>query len=80
MNEDTASLIAALWRACSDEARLLEACARRLERGVARAIIDPPPAARQAAWNDLLAAQRAALDATRARSAMVAVLLNGDAR
>lgn len=80
MSDDPAEAMAALWRACRDEAQLLQACVRRLEHGVARAMTNPPSPDSLAAWQDLLAAQRAALDATRARSATVAALLDGDAR
>jgi len=74
---DPADVIAALWRACRDEVQALHTSIRRLEHGVARAMADPPPPETLAAWTELLQAQRAALDATRARGALVAALLDG---
>ena len=80
MSDDPAEVMAALWRACRDESQLLQALIRRLEHGVARAMMNPPPPDSLAAWSELLAAERAALEATRARNAMVAALLDGEPR
>jgi hypothetical protein len=75
MSADPAALMAAVWRASRDEVQLLAARIALLERGVARAMMNPPPDASAEAWAELLAAQRAALDATRARGAIIATLL-----
>ncbi len=75
MSEDPAELIAAVWRASREEMQVLQARIARLERGVARAMTTPPPPESAAAWTELLAAQKSALDATRARTALIAALL-----
>lgn len=75
MTIDTAETIAAVWRASRQETQVLLGGLARLERAVARAIENPPAADQAAAWNEVLAAQRAALEASRARTAMIAALL-----
>lgn len=79
MSGDPAEAMAAVWRAAREEAHVLQANIARLEHGVARAMLHPPPAESVAAWIDLLAEQRAALAASRARGAQIAALLDGDA-
>jgi hypothetical protein len=75
MSVDPAETIAAVWRASRQETQVLLGCLARLERAVALAIDHPPPPESAAAWQELLAAQRAALEASRVRTAMIAALL-----
>lgn len=77
MTIDPAEAMAAVWRASRDEAQVLLARIARLEHAVARALATPPAPETQAAWSALLAEQRAALEASRARSAAIASLLDG---
>lgn len=77
MTVDPAEAMAAVWRASRDEAQVLLARIARLEHAVARALATPPPAESAAAWSALLAEERAALEASRARNATIAALLDG---
>lgn len=80
MTEDAADTVAALWRASEAELRSLRERVTLLERGVARAMARAPSPEAAAALAEVLAAQTAATDATRARTALIAAILSQDSR
>jgi hypothetical protein len=78
MSEDGAGSIAALWRATEAELRALRERAVVLEAAVARAIQHPPSAQQVAGLQVLLREQRAALEASKARTIDIIALLKRD--